>query len=102
MIWTTKYTTYLYICNFIPIVSSNTVVTFCWKYGYIEFYLCKFFLFSYFCFPLISAGNPAGYSNGTWTQYMDYCFVQKIKRLVALGNLPFNQTEWAFILHMLK
>ncbi|KAL3575242.1 hypothetical protein D5086_023343 [Populus alba] len=30
-------------------------------------------------------GNPPCYENGPYTRYLGYCFVQKIKRLVALG-----------------
>lgn len=42
---------------------------------------------------LFCIGNPSCYTNGTYTWYLGYCFMQKIERLVALGNritVPFQ------------
>jgi hypothetical protein len=37
-------------------------------------------------FLYLLIGNPSYYTNGTHTRYLDNCIMQKIERLVALGN----------------
>lgn len=43
-----------------------------------------------FVFHILSSGtligDPSCYSYGTWANYLDYCSMQKVERLVALGN----------------
>jgi hypothetical protein len=57
-----------------------------WKASlyYIDVHYCNIDFSSLLIYLIL--GNPPCYQNGPYTRYLGYCFVQKIKRLVALGN----------------
>lgn len=67
----------LYICTF-PEKKCNIILM---------NLACLCFLYASVFFEFYSVGNSSCHSNGSGTWYLGDCFVQKIERLVALGNL---------------
>lgn len=66
-----------------PIIAHATTL--------IVFVTANSFLMSLICF---CAGYSSCYSDGTYTWYLGYCFMQKVERLVALGRC--NLTPYVF------
>lgn len=54
-------------------------------------YCCLLITFIHF-----HTGYSSCYTNGTYTWYLGYCFMQKVERLVALGNCTLITDVWQY------